>query len=248
MARRRLALVLICAFFFPALAVIRITGWSIDAAVPHERYYQAVFVLQHLGGPAAREREDIPRRVTRADATESLLHHPDKIFVLGRVADSLAEARGDMPKAALFEAYARLALGDRRTAARLLADYVVESNYDAGHYALLSGILDELGDYPSLLMICSEWHGRDPTCREDRIRFTWAALHNLERYAEAARHMLVKGACLGWQARVYAAKSVLASGEEREAALAIDAALKEYAKDADRIQRLWNHIKDKNRV
>ena len=138
--------------------------------------------------------------------------------------------------------------GERREAVRLLEEYVVESDYDAGHYTLLSETLDEIGDYSSLLMISREWRERDPSCRNDRIRFTWAALHNLERYAQASNYAAGEGECLGWQAGVYAAKSLLASGGEREAKLAVETALRLHPQDADRILRLWNQLKDKGRV
>lgn len=223
-------------------------GYSADGAVPRERYYQAVFVLQSLGGPAASEPEDIPRRVPYADAAESLLHHPDKIFVLSHVAEELAAVSQEAPKAPLFEAYARLGLGDRREAARLLADYVVESDYSAKHYALLSRILHELGDSSSLLLICREWRERDPSCHGERIRFTWMALYNLGRYAQAADYMRAEGACLGWQAQVYEAKSVLASGEAHEAGQVLDAALKRYAGESTQILRLWNQLRGKDQV
>ncbi len=225
-----------------------VMGYSAGGTVPRERYYRAVFVLQSLGGPAAGEREDIPGRVPYADAAESLLHHPDKIFVLGHVADELAAVRQEAPKAVLFEAYARLGLGDRREAARLLAAYVVESDYSAKHYALLSRTLHELGDPSSLLLICREWRERDPSCRDDRLRFTWTALYNMGRYSQAASFMRTEGACLGWQAQVYTAKSVLASGEEHEAGLVLDAALKHYTEENAQILRLWNQIKSKDQV
>ena len=239
---------LVCVVLLLTAGIVYVTGWSAGNTVPHERYYRAVFVLQSLGGPAARERVDIPRRVPYADATESLLHHPDKIFVLGHVAEELAQVRRDVPKAVLFEAYARLGLGERSEAARLLEEYVVESDYNADHYALLCEMLYDLGDYSSLLMLSREWRERDPSCRGDRTHFAWAALHNLERYAQAAEYMRTKGECLGWQAGVYAAKSVLALSGEREAGLAIDALVKRHADDAPQILRFWKQIKDKERV
>lgn len=225
-----------------------IVNFTAGGVIPRERYFRAVFVLQSLGGPAAAEKENIPVRVPYADATESLLHHPDKIFVLGRVAEELAFLRAEEPKAALFESYARLGLGDRREAARLLAAYVVESEYNAGHYALLCRTLHELGDYSSLLLICREWFERDPSCRGDRLRLTWTALHNMERYGQAKAYMQGEGACLGWQAQVYAAKSALAAGEKHEADAALETVLERYADDAMLIHRLWDQLKDKVRV
>lgn len=240
--------IFICALLIVGGGLSFIMAYSQGEAVPKERYYRAVFVLQSLGGPAAEEREDIPGQVPYADATESLLHHPDKIFVLNRVAEELSLVHQETPKAALFEAYARLGLGDRREAVRLLTSYVVDADYDPRHYALLSQILYELGDSSSLLLICREWHERDASCRPDRLRFTWAALYNLERYSQAAAYMSTEGKCLGWPAQVYAAKSVLASGEEHEAGLLLETALKRHAQDSTQILRLWNQLKGKDRV
>jgi hypothetical protein len=216
--------------------ILRSSSRESDAA---ERYYRAVLVLQRMGGPAAQEEADIPRRIAYTDAAESLLHHPDKIFVLGHVAEELAQVRREFPRAAFFEACARLALGDRREAARLLTDHVIASEYNAGHYALLCRLLHELGEYSSLLLICREWAGRDPSCRAERIRSTWTALHHLERYDQAAESMLAEEDCLGWRAPAYAAKSLLDSGKEREAARLLENALARHAGDRQTILLFW---------
>ena len=241
-------IVFICAVPIVAGGLYFIVNFTAGAAIPRERYFRAVLVLQGLSEPAAAEKETIPARVPYADATESLLHHPDKIFVLGRVAEEFAHMRQEEPKAALFEAYARLGLGDRREAARLLTAYVVESDYNARHYALLCRLLHELGEYSSLLLICREWFERDPSCRGDRLRLTWTALHNMERYGQAREYMRTEGSCLGWQAQVYAAKSALALGEKHEADAVLETVLERHADDAALIHRLWNLLKDKVRV
>ncbi|MDR2488789.1 MAG: hypothetical protein LBD42_04780 [Desulfovibrio sp.] len=228
-----------------AATLFLVMSYSAGENVPHERYYRAVFVLQNLGGSSANEREDIPRRIPYADATENLLHHPDKIFVLGHVAEELAQVRREVPKAALFEAYARLDLGDRRNAARLLTSYVIENDYNGGHYALLSRILHELGDYPSLLLICREWSERDPSCRADRARFTWISLHNSEQYGQAENFVLAEENCLGWQAPVYAAKSIWDAGKEHESGRLIENAIKRYTESRQHILMLWEQIRNK---
>ena len=226
--------------------VLWLMAYSPGGGVPEERYYRAVYVLQRMGGPAAEEKVDIPRRVTYADATESLLHHPDKIFVLRRMAEDLAASRGSMPQAALFEGYARLALGEREAAAELLAQYVCDSPYAFRHYDLLCNTLHALGDYSSLLLMCGEWRERDPACNAERMIYVWSALYNLERYAEAKSYMLGEGACLGWQARVYAAKAALAMGQTGEAHQFLEEARKAFPHDTLNIQRLWNGLKEKS--
>ncbi len=94
-----------------------------------ERYYRAVCLLQEMGGPARSEAVPIPRRVASCDATESLRHHPDKIFVLQTLADDLHSLGSSPPDAPLFEAYARLDLGERAKAADLLYSYVSTAPY-----------------------------------------------------------------------------------------------------------------------
>ena len=222
--------------------VYSLMSYSASREVPLERYYRAVFVLQSLGGPASAESERIPPRIPYSDAAESLLHHPDKIFVLRHVADELAAVRAEAPKAKLFEAYARLGLGERGEAVRLLSAYVVGNDYNNNHYALLSHAFYELGDYSSLLLICSEWRERDPSCRRDRLVFTWSALYRLERYAQAREFMLAEGTCLGWVAHIYAAKAALAMGEEREAGLVFEELLAGHAGEAAQIRRLWEQL------
>ena len=233
---------------FAGAGVYWLMGYSAGGSVPGEAYYRAVYVLQRLGGPASSETEDIPRRVMYADATESLLHHPDKILVLKLIAEDLAKAGRDRPRAALFEAYARLGLGQKEEAVELLSRYVIESPYQAGHYALLCGVLAELNDDDSLLIMSLEWQERDSSCREDRIRSTWAALHNLGRYFDAGAYMLGQQECLGDRAKVYAAKSFLAAGQAREAEALLREAFEASPASSEQIQRFWNILKSMQRV
>lgn len=217
-------------------------GYTAGGAVSGERYYRAVYVLQSLGGPAASEDEAIPGRVPYTDAAESLLHHPDKIFVLRHVADELAEARRQAPKAPLFEAYARIRLGEREEAARLLTAYVVDNEYSAEHYALLARLLRDLEDYASLLIICLEWRERDPSCRFERIHLTWTALYSLQRYTQAEGYIASEGNCLGWRAQVYTARTALALGEQERSDGLLESALQQHAEKATRIRRLWERL------
>lgn len=215
---------------------------------PQERYYRAVYLLQSFGGPATLEQENIPRRIAYTDATESLLHHPDRILVLRHIADELSQLHADAPKAAFFEACARLALGEKKAAVALLTRYVIDNEYNANHYAILCDTLYGLEDYPSLFLICREWQERDPSCRADRLKHGWAALHNLGRYPQARRYMQTTGACLGWRAAVYEAKSALSLEGNSEALLVLEQAMKRYQDNAPQILRLWDIVKGKNRV
>jgi tetratricopeptide (TPR) repeat protein len=210
---------------------------------PEDRFLRAVYLLQRLGGPAAEERVDIPRRIRVSDATESLAHHPDTIFVLRSLADDLAAlASGGMDQALLFEAYARIGLGESEAAGKLLARYVAERPYEERHYARLCSLLEETGDYQSLLLISTEWRDRDPVCRENRLIFTWLALCRTGRLPEAGQLLERWGACLGWRRYLYAARTSLAAGRTGEADR-----LRNMAKDSreaspEAVEALWQRL------
>jgi hypothetical protein len=185
---------------------------------PEDRFLRAVYLLQQMGGPATEEPVDIPRRIRASDAAESLLHHPDAIFVLRTLANDLAElAAQGMERAVLFEAYARIGLGEPKAAGKLLARYVAEHPYEERHYARLCSLLEETGDYQTLLLISTEWRDRDPICRENRLIFTWLALCRTGRLVEAGNLMNREGICLGWRRHLYAARTSLATGRAGEA-------------------------------
>lgn len=244
----------LCALFFctflalAGLGLWHFMGASPDGKTMDARYYRAVYLLRHLSEPAASERETIPARVAFDDETESLLHHSDKILVLRHVAEELADIGQAMPRSALYEAYARLGLGERENAARILMRYVVDSDFNAAHYALLCQTLYELEDYPSLLMICREWSERAPLCHIDRSRHAFAALYNLGRFSDAARFMRAQEACLGWQTAPYIAKALLALGDQEQSEAVLQNALVSRYAQAVYIQRLWEQIRDRVKI
>jgi len=162
---------------------------------------------------------------------------------LRRIAADLAAAGRSYPKAPLFEAYARLALGEREHAAALLTRYVVENEYQARHYALLCENLYVLGDYISLLLISREWAARDSSCWEDRAYYLWAALHNMGRYADAARSVQGQEDCLGWRAGVYEAKSLLADGHIDQAESLVIRTEQRFPDQVLQIHRLWEQLR-----
>ena len=184
---------------------------------PHDRFLRAVYVLKALGGPAAAEEVSIPRRIAVSDAAESLLHHPDRHFVLRSLVAELTSLKETLPEAALFEAYARADLGETRQASSLLSTYVVEHPYQARHYALLCSLLETLRDYRALLLICAEWRERDAACRSERLPYAWLALCGLGRFVEARDLVLKEGDCLEWRRYFYASRAALAAGNTGEA-------------------------------
>lgn len=193
---------------------------------PQDRFLRAVYVLQMMGGPATAETIAIPKRLKTSDATESLLHHPDRTFVLRSLAADLASLREEhgISEAALFEAYARVDLGETGKASSLLSAYVADHPYKAGQYALLCSLLQDLQEYRGLLLICAEWRGRDPECRADRLTYTWLALCRLGRFLEARDLMLRDGDCLEWRRFLYAARAAQAAGKRDEAGKLTDTA------------------------
>lgn len=231
-----------------AVGLCLLMEYSAGGRIPGEEYYRAVYVLQKLEPDSRAEEEEIPGRVPYADDTESLLHHPDKILVLRHLADELAAARRERPKARFYEACARLALGERKAAVRLLNAYVIDAEYRASHYALLCRTLREIEDDKSLLLICREWQERDPSCREDRLRHTWAAQYNLGRYAEAGQLLRGEGACLGWRGIAYEAKTALAQKGDAEADKALEAGIAAHPESRMQILRLWSILKPLRRV
>jgi hypothetical protein len=207
-----------------------------------ERYLRAVYILQSLGGPAAEEKEDIPLRIVYSDQSEDLLHHSDKILVLERSAGELAALGGIFPKAGLFEAYARMSLGEHEAAARLLSRYVAENEYRPAYYALLCDNLAESADYVSLLLYCREWKEKDPSCNRIRSRYMLAALYKTGSCKDVASRAPAESACLGWEAEVYAAGAAQACGDEEDARRLLRKA-ESAGGDAARVQRLWERLR-----
>ncbi len=211
---------------------------------PHDRYLRAIFVLQRIGCvPAEEETVRIAERIKRDDAAESLLHHPDKIFVLRSIALELADIGRDrdaFPDAPLFEAYARMGLGEYAEARDLLLQHVVEHDYRSGRYGVLCRILEMLGDNETLLLIAAEWNERDPVCLPERTQYAWAARLRLKRYAEAKNLMLRNAPCMGPPAYVYAAAAARAEGSEEEARALLRAAKEKESPEA--VEILWRRL------
>lgn len=208
------------------------------------RYLRAVYVLKRLGGPAAAEPDAVPPRIMYDDDTESLLHHPDKILVLRRMAGELAACGNEYPRARLFEAYARLGMGDKQAAAALLMRYVVLNEYNAGQYALLCRTLYETEDITALLIICREWAERDPPCRDERARYLFTALYDLGRFSDAEESMREAETCLGWQAVPHAAQAALAAGDRDRAESLIEEGVSRYTTAEKPLRRLWERLKN----
>lgn len=246
--KRLFSIILACSLFALGIGGLCYRVASSPSIVPQKRYYQAVFVLQKLCPIAAQEEEIIPAAIKFADDCESLLHHTDKILVLRHVADELAAVKAEVPKAALFEAHARLALGERKHGSHLLAQYVIENDYSPAHYALLCENLYALRDYAGLLLMCREWAERDASCRQDRAQYLWMSLYNLNRFSDATIALEKNADCLGWKAVVFSAKTLLAQGKERQAEQILKEAEAQSQENAGQIRRVWERIKPQQKV
>ena len=214
----------------------------------HERFFRAAFILKSLDSNARNHALVIPARAIQTDATESLLHHPDRIFVLRTLASELAAVQRAVPQTILYEAFARLALGEKQLGAELLARYVGETEYDAAQYRLLCRTLSEVKDYSTLHIICREWTERaDRTGPQkgdaaERASLGWEAMHGLGRYAEARHYVLKEKKHLGWRAYVFAAQSTLAQGDEAGARQLITEAISAHKNYETEILRLWENL------
>ena len=208
----------------------------------HYRFLRAAYVLQHIDPNAATEKLEFPRAVARDDTVNGLLHHTDKVFVLQHLAQELEACTATSPKASLFAAYARLALGQQGEAARLLNSYVAEGPYNPNHYALLCEALSHAGEYALLYVTCLEWAERAEDCRKDRALFLWRALMHLERPDEAAENALQASPCLGNEAQVYAARALWGAGKEAQALALVEGAAKAAPAERDKINLLWNRL------
>lgn len=240
---------LFCIFLLAALVLTAgFAAYLLSRSAPggqenETRYLRAVYVLKSLGGPAAAEPEAIPARIRYDDDTESLLHHPDKILVLRRMAGDLAACGKEYPRAGLFEAYARLGTGDKQAAAALLMRHVVMNEYNARHYALLCRTLHETEDVTSLLIICREWAERDPSCREDRALYIFTALYGLGRFADAEKSMREEERCIGWRAVPHAAMAALAADGEARAEELVEEGVLRFRTAEMPMRRLWERLK-----
>ena len=228
------------------LLFLQTSGHAATALSPRmERYYRAVCLLQEMGGPAAAEPVAVPRKILFRDATESLRHHPDKIFVLHTIANDLHSLGTSPPEAPLFEAYARLALGERVQAANLLYAYVSVAPYQRRHYTLLTSLLHEQAEPTSLYLVCREWEKLDPVCNTERSRLTWSALYAMGRHADALATALASTECLGWRAYLYAARAALAAGDAHEAKALVRQAeeMAQPDKSPEAVQALWDEMR-----
>lgn len=207
--------------FFALIFIFSLQPVHLKAKEPtkddYNTYYKAVIVLKSLDRNSQEEPEYIPRGLSWTDEVESVLHHPDSRYVLRSVANDLAGLSDSFPKARLFESYARLALGDVKTASKLMVDYLgAVATSEPRHYEILTENLLTQEDWLSLYIISLEWAERHPACEEKRISYIWASLRGLKRYKEASKMAQENKKCLGWKWSLYTAIAAFDSGDRSE--------------------------------
>ena len=232
------ALPLLLVFLLWAGAAFGALGSTLDKT-EREIFLRSVYVLRSLSANARQESLAIPRRVATTDATESLLRHPDSKLVLRQIGQDLAALRAKHEDAALYEAYARLELGQIREASVLLESYVATAPFDARRYDLLCDSLRGLEDYLTMYIIAREWSERDSQCRARQVEAEWQALYGLGRYTEAAALARKQATCLGWPASVYEAAALNALGQKKGAAALVAGAIDAFQEKETEIIRLW---------
>jgi hypothetical protein len=211
------------------------------------RYLRAVHVLKKLdpslsAGPVA-----IPGSVITDDAANSLVSHPDKIFVLttlGRELDALAEQ--GVSDAAYYAAHAYGKLGRRSDAARAMFRYLSTAPYRAEDYLFLVRCLYGNREYEAMRAVAVTWRRNDPRCSETRLTYVWGS-HMAEGDAEGSRDALRSGSCSGWRPGVLEARSILSLRGLEEAEKAIAALVRRNPKRADLIRVFWEQIRDLER-
>lgn len=207
-----------------------------------EAYLRAVYILRALDENARQETITIPRRVIVADETESLLRHPDSVFVLKKVRADFSLLKNKQPEALLYESYACFALGLEHEGAELLTSYVAIAPYNAHHYTVLSRALKDLRDYTSLYIIAREWAERDAACQKERIVAEWHGLFGLGRYSDAAKVASGHHDCLGWAAGIYEAAAEQAMGNHGGAAALVNKTIAAHPQREIEITRLWTDL------
>lgn len=204
------------------------------------RYYRAVAVLQSLDKGARQEKEVIPQEIYSQDETESLIHHPDELYVYKVVAAELAGLDQEIPRAKLFEAYARLALGQTLQGAQLLMDYVADAEEgEDRHYLLIVENLATLEDWTSVYIICLEWEEKRSECSQVRALYEWKALTELKRHETALHSLSRSESCLDWKFPVYEAMSTYSLGQKKQAKQILVESKKKFPERTRQIANLW---------
>lgn len=230
------------------LFLLALSGAAHAAETVQTRYLRAVYVLRTLDPSLAGNALAIPRRIITDDTTNTLVQHPDKIFVLDSMArelESLSRNKG-MSDADYYAAQAYGKLGQRSNAARAMGRYLVIAPYQAENYLLLVRWLYENSEYEAMRAAAAEWRVRDPACNEKRLVYVWGS-YLVQSQPQDALNVLNDSACNGWRPQVMAARSTLDLGSAGAAEHMVDAAALRYPKNARIIRAFWEQIRETER-
>ena len=233
----------VCAFF-----LFLLPGQACAAEPVQTRYLRAIYVLRTLDPSLAVGSFSIPRRIITDDTANTLVQHPDKIFVLDSMAqelESLSRNKG-MSDADYYAAQAYNKLGQRSNAARTMGRYLHTAPYQAENYFFLVRCLYENSDYTAMRKAAADWEARDPACNEKRLVYTWGS-YLAEGKAQDALNAVNASVCSGWRPQVLAARSTLDLGGTEAAELMVKAAISAYPKNAKTIQAMWEQVREAER-
>ena len=230
------------------LFLLAMSGGAHAAETVQTRYLRAVYVLRTLDPSLAAGTLAVPRRIITDDTTNTLVQHPDKIFVLDSMArelESLSRNKG-MGDADFYAAQAYGKLGQRSNAARAMGRYLLISPYQAENYLLLVRWLYENSDYAAMRAAAADWRTRDPACNEKRLVYVWGS-YLAQGQPQDALNALNNSACNGWRPQVMAARSTLDLGSAGAAEHMVDAAARRFPKNAKTIRAFWEQIREVER-
>ncbi len=213
------------------------------------RYLRAVYVLRTLAPSLSTGSLAFPRRIITDDTTNTLVQHPDKIFVLSTLArelEELTQQKKSLTDAAYYSANAYYTLGRRADAARLMSRYILTAPYRPEDHLFLVRCLYENGDYQAARTAATQWRVQNPRCDEQRLTYVWGSFRAENRTRDAL-DALEDSACAGWQPKVLAARSTLDAGDAEGAERAVKILARRYPKNAKAIHALWEQLREAER-
>ncbi|MDR3074176.1 MAG: hypothetical protein LBV01_05580 [Deltaproteobacteria bacterium] len=235
-----------------ALALAVALGPFIPATVQAARdrtqscFFRGVYLLRQISPGEHWPKTVLPRGIGSDDATNALLMHPDRSFVLAAVLRDLETAAGSgkYPQAGYYAAHAAALLGRHQEAAASMQAYLGKAPFRELDHLFLVRELYAATDYPGVLEAARQWQLSDTAgdgCSEDRLVYVWGSLHAEGRHREAMDAVL-SAPCASWRGRLLFARSRLALGDAQWAEAYLKSTLAAFPDKNREIQRLWNHL------
>ncbi|MDL2210735.1 hypothetical protein LJC26_08030 [Desulfovibrio sp. OttesenSCG-928-O18] len=210
------------------------------------RYLRAVHVLRQMNPGDHWPELGVPRRVKNNDATNALVMHPDKSFVLGAIVRDLsaATASGKYPEAGYYAAHALAMRDNHAEAAAAMRTYLAKAPFRDADYLFLVRELYAARDYAGVRAAALQWQsldGSDDTCSEDRLTYVWGTFHATGRHRDAMEAVL-SDPCASWRGQLLFARSCLALGDEQGAEARLATVLQAFPDKNREIHLFWNRL------